>query len=49
MSPGRSSLLTGDYPMVDLGPGEKYYYIDDTWYVLTKDDSDKKSILSTVH
>jgi hypothetical protein len=48
-SDARPILLTGDYPMVDLGPDEKYYYINDTWYALTKDDSDHKSILSTVH
>ncbi|HEY4195388.1 MAG TPA: hypothetical protein VGM63_07625 [Mucilaginibacter sp.] len=42
-------LLAGDYPTVDLGPGEEYYYIDDTWYVLSKDDTANMSILSKVH
>jgi hypothetical protein len=28
---------------------EGYYYIDDTWYALTRDDLGKKSILSKVH
>ena len=48
-SSARPSLLNGDYPTVDLGPNEKYYYIGDTWYALTSDDSGNKSIMSKVH
>ena len=48
-SAARPSPLSGDYPMVDLGLDEKYYYIDDTWYALTRDDSGNKTVLSKVH
>jgi hypothetical protein len=48
-SGGKGRLLTGDYPMVDLGADEEYYYIDDTWYALVKEEAGKNSILSKVH
>ena len=48
-SAAKPRLLNGDYPMVDLGPGEKYYYVDDTWYALVEDDAGNKNILSKVH
>jgi hypothetical protein len=48
-SVAKPRLLAGEYPMVDLGPDEKYLYIDNTWYALTKDDSSNINILSKVH
>jgi hypothetical protein len=49
LSADKDRLVTGDYPMVDLGSDEKYYYIDHTWYALTKDNASQKNILSTIH
>ena len=49
LSADKDRLITGDYPMVDLGSDEKYYYIDHTWYALTKDNASQKNILSTIH
>jgi hypothetical protein len=36
-------------PMIQLGPGEEYCYIDTTWYRQDIDDTTKKNVLSKVH
>ena len=48
-SGARPRLLTGDYPIVCLGLDQVYYYIDDMWYALFKDDEGKKTLLLKVH
>ena len=48
-SAARPSLPTGDYPIIDLGPDAKYYYVDGAWYGLIKDDSEHKWVLSNLH
>jgi|GEM_PF-4328520 len=46
---GRPNLPAGDYPVVDLGPGEKYYYAYETWFALIKDGLANKYVLSGMH
>lgn len=45
----RPGPITGDYPMIQLGPDENYYFIDDSWYILSRNNSDRKDILSKLH
>jgi hypothetical protein len=46
---GNERPVSGDFPIVDFGSDEKYYYINDTWYALIRDNASKKNQLSRVH
>jgi len=38
-----------NYPTIDLGDNEKYYYFDNSWHQLVKDETGEKSAMSAVH